>query len=330
MMVNPFKTIYERCNRGNSKEKFNNLPDFPYYMDIELTNQCNFHCLMCPTGTDTVKREKGFMEDIVFYKFLQEVKEYKTPIRLVRWGEPTIHPKFKTFLKALKNADITCHINTNGTTLNSELMEFFFSIKLDSIKFSFQGISAETYREMRNVNYFDKLKNNIEIFYEMRGARKCPFIHVATTTTYETEDQIKMFKDNFSKHADLVTVGKTQLSHIDSGHNVLPKLDKLKKHESLEKYHFECPEVFDKLSLNWDGTVSACCGDYDNFMIVGNILENSLKEIWKSDKLNSIRKLLVEMRHDELELCRNCYDKMSLHKNTRHSTRHSNNKRDSS
>ena len=30
-----------------------------------------------------------------------------------------------------------------------------------------------------------------------------------------------------------------------------------------------CNEAFDKLSINWNGDVTLCCEDYDNFMIVG-------------------------------------------------------------
>ena len=50
--------------------------------------------------------------------------------------------------------------------------------------------------------------------------------------------------------------------------------------------HPECPEVFNKLSINWDGTLTACCTDSDNKMLLGNIKESSVTEIWKSDKLD--------------------------------------------
>lgn len=321
-IVNPFAEIYRTCNIGNSKYKSQNLPDFPAIIDIELTNTCNFRCLMCPTGLKICKRNKGFMKENVFFKFLEEIKLYKTPVRFIRWGEPTLHLQFKKFISALKAEDILCHINTNGTTLNRELIEFLLEVKLDSIKFSFQGVNNVTYREMRNTDFFEELCQKIITLHKMRGKRKYPYIQVSTTTTYEDSALQKSFTEKFSPYADEVTVGKTKLSHLNLQQMNISKetrqrLQKLRKQESIEKYHFECPEVFDKLSLNWDGSVSACCADYDNFLIVGDILKSSLKEIWKSDKLNYIRKMLSEMRHDELSLCKDCYDTMGLYKSVK-------------
>jgi radical SAM protein with 4Fe4S-binding SPASM domain len=81
----------------------------------------------------------------------------------------------------------------------------------------------------------------------------------------------------------------------------------LKEEESVVKAHFQCQEVFDKLSINWDGTVSACCTDYDDKMLIGNIEDQSASTIWNNDKMNHYRSMLLEMRHEELDLCKTCY-----------------------
>jgi len=67
-----------------------------------------------------------------------------------------------------------------------------------------------------------------------------------------------------------------------------------------------CPEVFCKLSIDWDGKVTACCGDYDRIMTIGDVKESSLKEIWNCDKMNYYRQMLTDFRHAELPLCRCC------------------------
>ena len=45
------------------------------------------------------------------------------------------------------------------------------------------------------------------------------------------------------------------------------------------------------MTINSDGTVSACCSDWNQQLIIGNINENSLKEIWESEKLKILQKL---------------------------------------
>lgn len=317
MRLNPFKPIYAECNRGNSRQKQDNLPLFPRYLDIELTNLCNFKCLMCPTGTGAHQRKKGLMSEVVFYKIVDEIKKYKTPLRFIRWGEPTLHPNLIKYLRVAKENGSLIHINTNGKLLDETIMRQLIDIPLDSIKFSFQGVDRKSYREMRNMDYFDKLLAKVKMLYELRRGKAYPFIHISTTITYESKDQVKAFKDRVAKFTDLVTVGRTKLEHIDPNMTKLSDQEKetlmlLKQQESIVKKHTECPEVFDKLSIDCDGSVTACCGDYDNKMVVGNILENSLEELWVSDKMNFYRQMLAAMLHDELDLCRTCYDAMSL------------------
>ena len=314
---NPFKPIYQICNSGNSKEKLANLPDFPRCIDIELTNTCNFRCLMCPTGNKSQKRKKGFMQDSVFDKILDEIKDRRTPLRFVRWGEPTMHPNFMDYIHKAKQLNILCHIGTNGSFLNEENIAELIDAGLDSIKFSFQGVDRKSYEEMRNVDYFNDLIEVVTLFYKIRGNREEPYIHVSTTITYEDRKSVLKFEETFSEIADLTTVGRTNLEHTEPEDIRLSKdkietLKRLKEQETLVKKLLECPEVFDKLSINWDGTVSACCEDFDNKMLIGDINKDKLEVIWKSEKMNSYRETLANMGHDRLELCRTCYDYAEL------------------
>lgn len=310
---NPFQSIYQKCNQGNSRAKLKELPFFPRYIDIELTNRCNFHCLMCPTGTGMVKRKKGTLDNSIFNMILEQIRPHKTPIRFIRWGEPLLHPELFNYIKKLHSIGSIVHINTNGSLMNEEIIEKIIASNLDSIKFSFQGVDKKSYSEMRNIDFFDQLLKIIELVHKKRGNRKKPFIHISTTITYENAQQVSQFKEQANQYADLVTVGRTILEHIDPtkvklNESAIQTLIELKKQESVVKKHPECPEVFDKLSINWDGTVSACCGDYDHKMLVGNLKSNTLAEIWKNRPMNRYRTLLAEMRHDEITLCSTCYD----------------------
>lgn len=316
--INPFRKIYDICDNGDPKYKYSNLPDFPRYIDIEITNHCNYKCLMCPVGTNSIKRKQGFMCDDIYMKILNEIKEYETPLRFIRWGEPTLHKNFVEYIKKAKELGIMCHFNTNGSLLTREQCIELVDIGLDSMKFSFQGIDEKSYKEMRNNDYFDQLLSTIKMLYDIRNDKPYPYIHVSTTITYETSEQVNKFKNEVEKYSDLVTVGRTILEHINLdmiklNEEAKKTLTRLKNEESVVKQHLKCcPEVFDKLSVNWDGTVSACCADSDNKMIIGDIKENTLLEIWNSDEMNNYRKILSEKRYDEIELCKTCYDYMEL------------------
>jgi len=288
---NPLQEIYETCNRP-MKEKAGNLPPFPRMIDIELTNACNFRCVMCPTGQRTVRRKTGFMDYELFMEILCQVYTYNTPLRFIRWGEPMLYPKLQDAIVDTKTFGLICHINTNGSLIDNDWNRFFVESCLDSIKFSFQGTSKVGYEFMRNSPDYAGLLDRIRDLYELRESysASAPFIQIGTTVTNETESDIRAFIDSVDKFTDAVYVGKTRDLQTPS------KPDQF----------CECPEVFDKLSVNWDGSVSACCGDYDNYTIVGNLKEQSLKDIWTGKPMQEMRKMLLEYRHNENYLCARC------------------------
>jgi radical SAM protein with 4Fe4S-binding SPASM domain len=82
----------------------------------------------------------------------------------------------------------------------------------------------------------------------------------------------------------------------------------LKKQESIKKEYRACTEVYQKMGINWDGKVTACCADYDEFLLVGDLADSSISDIWQnSEELKAIRLLLDKMKHWSLNLCSRCY-----------------------
>ena len=311
--VNPFQQYYDICNQQKSKEKRQHLPPMPRYMDVELTNRCNFKCYFCPTGTGQQRRETGFMSEEVFARLLEGASAYKIPLRFIRWGEPTLHRNWLEYLRRAAQAGLTVHLTTNGSLLDEQSIRALLEIPLDSIKFSFQGVDAATYREMRSRDRFEELLGTVELMHRLRGDALLPFMHISTTVTYEGAESIEAFKRRVEPFVDTCHVGRTLLEHIDPdkvrlGEEELAQLKRLQKAETLVKIHPQCHQVFDVLSVNWDGKVSACCRDYDELMIVGHLLEEDLQAIWTGKKLNAYRRILVDMGHDKLPLCRSCYD----------------------
>lgn len=136
-------------------------------------------------------------------------------MRLIRWGEPTLHPEFLTILQKLKDTGKAVHFNTNGTLLNRDNIKGIIDMGIDSVKFSFQGVDKASYEEMRYGSSWDKLIENIQLMNELRGNLEKPYIQISTTTTSETDEQIDDFKKEISPLCDYINVGRTKLCHLD-------------------------------------------------------------------------------------------------------------------
>ena len=266
-------------------------------------------------------RPKGLMSDDVIDALIRNVEKYHIRgVRFSRWGEPTLHPKFIEIIQRLKTAGAVVHVNTNGSTLDKDRIQALIDSGLDSIKFSFQGADEETYNEMREGGDYERLLGIVRTMHALRGSRDYPYIQISTTLTAETPEQVESFKHDIGSYCDYYNIGFTKLNHLDvNAMNVSgeekEKIRVLQDHERLNHvYRSFCPEAFDKLSVNWNGDVTLCCLDYDNFMITGNILDLDFEAIFTSHAANFYRDIIVRKQYEQIRCCAFCYETVPLHK----------------
>jgi len=287
MRKNTFRDIYDSKNYRECNKK-----NFPYIVDIELTNHCNLECRMC--SRQIMTRKKGYMKWNIFKKIVDECNNYDTAIRFIRWGEPTLHPHFVRMCKYVKKKRLPLHITTNGLLLTDKLIRDIINIKVDSIIFSMQGATKKGYEIMRG-KYYDELKHNIIKFVNTRGDCKRPYTHITSTMYDDSYSEIEKFKEYWKNIVDSVSTGITNMSRLDN--SCSPK-----------KIYKPCTEVWQKLSVDWDGKVTICCSDYDNLLTIGDVDKRNLWDIWNNNPiLDCYRYILKGMNHRTLTLCKDCY-----------------------
>jgi MoaA/NifB/PqqE/SkfB family radical SAM enzyme len=307
---NPFREIYDSEEFKTVLQRKNKLRKFPFLIDVELTNHCNLQCIFC--GQQVMTRPKGFIEEELLKKVVDECSEFKTPIRFIRWGEPFLHPKIIDFCKYIKSKGLLLHITNNGLAIKESDMKALVELKVDSVVFSFQGATKQQYELLRNNHRYDELKENIFTMVKIRGDKEKPFIHISSTMLDESQEEIDKFVQYWDRVVDSVGTGKTNLSKLSASQiksfETIGKLELLKKQETIKKYYRPCKEVYQKLSVDWDGKVSCCCGDFDNFLTVGNLSDSFLFDIWNNSRtLKIFRELLDKNMHKSLTLCSRCY-----------------------
>ncbi len=306
---NSFRAIYDNAEFTSVLKNKDKLPDFPFLVDIELTNHCNLACIMCPRHA--MKRDKGFMSEEIFKRIIDECAKHKTPIRLIRFGEPFLHPNIIEFCRYAKSKKLMVHITNNGLAIKESHINALVDLEVDSVIFSFQGTTKERYQAVRNNCLYDKLSNAIRRLVHIRGDREKPFIHVSTTVLDDSKAEIKGFVDYWANIVDSVGVGKTLLYTIavdDLDPSLAKKIQELRKTESIKRAYGPCTEVFQKLSVDWDGKITCCCGDFDQLLTVGDIRESTLSHVWNySRPLSIYRELLSAGLHKSLNLCSTCY-----------------------
>ncbi|MCX6253429.1 MAG: SPASM domain-containing protein, partial [Bacteroidia bacterium] len=82
---------------------------------------------------------------------------------------------------------------------------------------------------------------------------------------------------------------------------------KMKKGEYVIKNSFpdRCARLWFNPVITWDGKVIPCCFDKNAEFVMGDLNNDSFREIWNGPKYKIFRKSILSGRH-MIEICRNC------------------------
>ena len=130
-------------------------------IDIETYNVCNLRCIMCSHPNMT--REKVQMGMDLFKKIVDEaVASGVRGACLSNCNEPLLDPLLFERIKYAKSRgmqDVVCV--SNGTLLTRDKVDKLLDSGLDSIYFSFDGATKDTYEKIRVGANFKKTRGNI-------------------------------------------------------------------------------------------------------------------------------------------------------------------------
>lgn len=277
--------------RWHLKPKFHIVGSFPTHVDLEASSACDLHCVMCYHIKPTFKQ--GLMSFELFKRAIDECARYRLPsIKLNYRGEPLLNPAIVDMVKYAKNKGIMeVQFNTNATLLTPEMSKRIIEAGLDRIIFSLDGVDKRTVEAIRVGIDYDQVVSNIEAFLEIKGPRPKPFTRIQMVRQEANEDQVEKFKATWQDKIDTVGV-----LYADSRN--------CPAESALERV--PCTDLWKRIFVLFDGTVTMCCYDFNEAMPLGNILETPLAEIWRGEKLNRIRAIHQRRRLNDIGVCRRC------------------------
>ena len=296
---------YRRKWREYPKDHF--VDTFPIHLDIEATNACNLSCIMCPR-TDNVKTNTFWKTqhfDFERYKQLidEGIKEGLCSIKFNYLGEPLLNPKLIDMITYAKLAGvIDVMFNTNATLLTEKMSRRLVASGLDKLFFSFDSPFREKYNEIRKGADYDSVLANIRQFMTIRRALGSvkPFTRVSMVTMKDNQNENQAFQELFEPIVDAVAfVDYLDHSNQNNPERMIIPLETRKK-------KFCCPQLWQRMFVHPDGVVTVCCIDSDRNLTVGNVFEQTVKEIWLGKPYKNLRKLHKNGHHEQIQTCRDC------------------------
>ncbi len=274
---------------------------FPSDLYIEPTNNCNLNCVMCPRKLSS--RKIGYMDFELFKKIIDESVQYgkRGVITLHKDGEPLLHPQLGQMIAYVKEK-MAAHIlrlSTNALLLDEVRSKELILSGLDAITISLDGTNEETYRKIRGGDYH-KVVNNTLRFIKIRNdmCRTRPWVTLQMIKTADTVGQISHFKELWRPVADAIEIKE----FLNWGGTIPAEEVRLPNLDSREP----CLDLWTYLTINWDGYGSICCLDFDCKGIVGDVNQQSLKEIWDGKGISQYRLTHINHLWQQVPLCKDC------------------------
>lgn len=287
----------------------------PMNVTIEPTNFCNLRCPVCETGAGILGRKQGHMSFEDFKTIVDKIAPYTNTLMFYFMGEPFLNKNSYDMIRYAKNQGIrfitTC---TNGDLVDPAKL---VDCGLDEVNFQMGGTTQETHQIYRINSQLPKVLTNLKETILLRNEKKSPLkIQAGFILMKHNEHQVADFKKSMTEYGvDSAVVIDPCVRTIEEGHQYLP--------QNLEHWFYdpeafqrgvlrprfyppnECPWIYYAMNVHVTGNVVPCCRDALGQNVVGNLLTQSLDEVWNGPAYRTFRDKLHKDQ-GQIEICRLC------------------------
>jgi len=265
---------------------FVNLPEV---YQIELTNSCNLSCDFC--ARKTMKRPVGYLKlDLIRRMIKNRDFDNSYYVELQMAGEPLLHPELGKVVAMLKDINLVVGLSTNGILIDKKIDEL---AKVDYITVSVDSVDKETYERLRKGAKYERLHENIKLLLETYSYLRVD-LQIIEFTGRDVRAETSKLHEMYSEYSNVV-VRTVKDCSISQREGLKAEKDTL------------CLNPWSSVSIHHDGDVVPCCYDFDKSYVYGNLYEDTLKDIWHSDRTKKFRDSHTKRCY--IGICKYCYIK---------------------
>lgn len=272
------------------------------FVIIGTTGACNASCIHCPTGkAETAHVPRTPMDMRLFRHLIDQLAESKIPITgqiaFGLFGDSLVDPFVveRAAYARQKLPDVAISVNTNGAAYDpkrhAKLRDHISLLTLHC-----ESINPVVYDRMMSPLRAERVHAKFPSLFRDFSGKVRVSVPVSRANHGEMDAMFSHFKamgaENVAFHPLSSRCARDQ-SLFDT--------------LSFAPHLIRCEgTIFNDLIIDSDGTVVACCNDFEREVPVGNMRENSLTDLLAHPKRQEMIRLLEEGRHQEISTCARC------------------------
>lgn len=272
------------------------------HMQIELTNRCNFQCEFCVTKNNRTYSEMPIEK---VYELLDEAKDMEMPggkiwmISFNGLGEPTLYKDLVKAVVYAKKLYPYVGFITNGYLMKEDLSRELLQADIDFVCFSVNAVDADVYKHFQGYGLKDAeetlntVLHNIKTFLRLRDEmHKQAEVRTSYILTEQSDKHLKKFVKYWK----------------DTGYEVMIPVTKLLTWSTPAHVKYtRCERITEDFLILANGDVSICACDHLRGTTLGNIYEESLKDIMCGEKIAEVLDAHKKMDLDRIPaVCLKC------------------------
>jgi radical SAM protein with 4Fe4S-binding SPASM domain len=272
----------------------------PVSVAIDPANICQLRCPLCPTGAGRLHYPKGMMTPETFRAVLDRLPSVKR-ITLFNWGESFLNPRVCEMIRYAADRDVFVQVHSNFSFRKED--GFFKDLVrsgLNYLSVSIDGATQRTYEKFRVGGDLDLVLSNIEKLVAAKQAlnSRTPAMDWKFNVSRFNAGEVGMARAAAAR----LGIGFVQtevtvrdMPDVAFDHSLMERtatwVSTRPEHVHPPEPPRACDRLFTTLVVNPDGRVFPCCYVSDERNVFGNLLAESLDEIWNNDKYRYARSL---------------------------------------
>jgi len=280
----------------------------PLHVDFELSTYCNFRCSMCPFGKpkgsrpETFDSVSGWMPLDLFQKVIDEgVPLGLSALDLSYYNEPLLHPLLLDFISYADSKGLQdIMFSTNGQLLTTDITDRLLESGLTRLMVSLDASTEDTFKHIRAGGDFETVVRNLEYFLckKKELGQMMPITRVSFVKTKINEHELEDFVKHWKPLVDYISIQELiEFNEMKS---------ELFASSRISNYNFRCHHPWHRLTIRANGDALPCCTIWGQQLVVGNVREQSISDIWNSPQMWNLRQVHREGRYYENPVCRKC------------------------
>lgn len=271
------------------------MQDAPFCIQIELSEGCNLRCPYC--GLQGIREAKK--PDFKWLTVAQaEVigqriadSGWNSRLEFAMHGEPTMNPKHGEILAAIRSkVKNKMLLVTNGGGIVSKKDPVAHMLEL------FKHIDTIALDQYQNVDIVPRIWEQVAKRWDefaMEGVSIYEYPKDKEGNPHQRANEQRLIR---VAPIDVSTSGTHATLNNHAGAGAPPNDNAEGK---------RCAKPFREMSIRWDGSIALCCNDWRGVYKCGNVLEDTLEDIWQGPAFVAARKKLYHGQRD-FGACNGC------------------------